>query len=327
MKTLLISLLAVALAAPAMAQQRGATGSLIERSRGSTDTAETIGYAPDPWARMTVPVTVGGRGPFQFIVDTGAERTVISQELAQHLGLSPAGDLTLASVSRVSQVPSVIIPELDLGRRTLSGIHAPALSERNIGAQGMLGVDSLRSQRVVFDFDRRELTLTSSSIQEERSSPDEIIVRARTRLGRMIITNAAIDGQRVTVIIDTGSQVTLGNAALRRRLESSNRLGQLRILSLTGVTGDLVTAEATRTRRLQIGGMRINDLPVAFSEVRLFSLLGLSSRPAILLGMDALQLFGRVSIDFANRRVRLSPSHSRNDLVPLQVAGLARGAR
>jgi predicted aspartyl protease len=326
MKILLLSVLAAALATPAMAQQRGTTGSLVERSRGAADAAETIAYAPDPWARMTVPVTVAGRGPFQFIIDTGAERTVISSELAFALGLGSAGNLTLASVSRVTQVPSVIIPELDVGRRTLSGIHAPALAERNIGAQGMLGVDSLRSQRIVFDFDRRELTLSSSSIQEERPAPDEIVVRARTRLGRMIITNAAIDGQRVTVIIDTGSQVTLGNAALRRRLESSSRLGQLRVLSLTGVTGDLVTAEATRTRRLRIGGLGINDLPIAFSEVRLFSVLGLSNRPALLLGMDALQLFGRVSIDFANRRVRFAPSHSRAE-PPLRMAGLARGAR
>lgn len=312
--------LCCSLATSASAQQGAPTGSLIERTRGSADGAETIGYAPDLWERMTVAVNVAGRGPYRFIVDTGAERTVISRELAASLGLDSGGDVTLASVSTVSRVPSVMIPELEVGRRTLSGIQAPALLEQNIGAQGMLGVDSLRSQRVVFDFGRRELTLSNSHIDDDRFAPGEIVVRGRTRLGRLLLTNAFLDGQGITVIVDTGSQVTVGNLALRRRLERSRRLGATRVLSLTGVTGDLVTAEYTRARRLQVGGVHIDDLPIAFSEVRLFSLLNLSDRPAILLGMDALRLFDRVSIDFANRRVRLAPPSSRLFRQPMRMA-------
>ena len=41
----------------------------------------------DPYDRMTVPVTIGGSGPFHFLVDTGAEQTVISRELADALQL------------------------------------------------------------------------------------------------------------------------------------------------------------------------------------------------------------------------------------------------
>ncbi|MGQ0661753.1 aspartyl protease family protein [Sphingosinicella sp.] len=323
MKHLLFSLAAgAALAAPAVAQQGAQTGSLIERSRGQAGTPETIGYAPDAWERMTVAVNIDGRGPYRFIVDTGAERTVISSELARSLGLSSTGDVTLASVSDVRRVPSVHIGELGVGRRTLSGIQAPALAEYNIGAQGMLGVDSLISQRVTFDFTRRELTLTNSHIDDDRYAPGEIVVRGRTRAGRMLLTNAYLDGQRITVIIDTGSQISVGNAALRRRLERARRLGQTRIVTLTGVTGDIVTAEYSVARRLQVGGVHIDDLPIAFSEVRLFALLDLEDRPAILLGMDALRLFDRVSIDFANRRVRLAPPTSLSS-PPTRMAGLA----
>lgn len=317
----ILLLLCCSLAASASAQQSAPTGSMIERNRGAADTAEMIEYAPDPGERMTVSVNVGGRGPYRFIVDTGAERTVISSELATSLGLHSGGAVMLASLSQVTSVPSVMIPELEVGRRTLSGIQAPALSERNIGAQGMLGIDSLESQRVMFDFGRRELTLSSSHIEDDRAGPGEIVVRGRTRLGRMLLTNAHVDGQRVTVIVDTGSQVTVGNAALRRRLERSRRLGQVRVLTLSGVTGDMVTAEYMRAGRLHIGDIRMDDLPIAFSEVRLFSLLGLSRRPAILLGMDALRLFDRVSIDFANRRVRLAPPSSRLER-PTRMAAL-----
>jgi predicted aspartyl protease len=321
MKQLLLSLAAMALAMPAAAQQGAPTGSLIERNSGAPGTPETLGYAPDAWERMTVAVNIGGRGPYRFIVDTGAERTVISSELAAALNLHSTGDVTVVSVSTISRVPSVNIPELGVGRRTLLDIQAPSLSEHNIGAQGMLGVDSLASQRVTFDFRRRELSLSSSHIDDDRFARGEIVVRGRTRLGRLLFTNAFLDGQRITVIIDTGSQVTVGNAALRGRLERARRLGEVRVLSLTGVTGDIVTADYTRARRLQVGGIHIDDLPIAFSEVRLFSLLGLENRPAILLGMDALRLFDRVSIDFANRRVRLAPPVGQLN-PPTRTAGL-----
>lgn len=320
MRQLLFVFAALTLVPPAAAQN-APTGSLIERNRGPAGTAETIGYAPDAWERMTVAVNVAGRGPYRFIVDTGAERTVISSELAASLGLDSGGDVTLASVSQISRVPSVIISELGVGRRTLTGIQAPALAERNIGAQGMLGVDSLSSQRVTFDFVRRELTLSSSHIDDDRFAPGEIVVRGRSRLGRLLLTNAYLDGQRITVIVDTGSQITIGNAALRGRLERARRLGEVRPLALTGVTGDTVPAEYTVARRLHVGGVHIDDLPIAFSEVRLFQLLGLENRPAILLGMDALRLFDRVSIDFANRRVRLAPPTS-NAAPQTRMAGL-----
>jgi hypothetical protein len=66
-------------------------------------------------------------------------------------------------------------------------------------------------------------------------------------------------------------------------------------------------AQATAVKTLRIGGIDINNMPIAFAEVHPFRKLELTRRPALLLGMDALQLFERVSVDFANRRVRLLP--------------------
>jgi len=99
-------------------------------------------------------------------------------------------------------------------------------------------------------------------------------------------------------------------------------------MDLIGVTGDRVTAEFAVTRRLRLGGLHINDMRIAFADFHLFRYLGLEDRPAILLGMDALRLFDRVSIDFANRRVRLLPNESRLSNQPTRMAsgsGAARG--
>jgi hypothetical protein len=39
------------------------------------------------YRRMTVPVTIGGEGPFRFMLDTGAQATVVSRALADRLAL------------------------------------------------------------------------------------------------------------------------------------------------------------------------------------------------------------------------------------------------
>lgn len=284
---------------------------------------ETLGYRADESQRMTLPVTVGGRGPFRFVVDTGAERTVISRELAQALGLSPAGDVWLASISEVRQVPTVMIPRLDIGRRAVTDIRAPTLMEEHLGAHGMLGVDSLQGQRIVFDFARRELRVARSQAQEERWPEGTIVVRGRTRLGRLVLADAVVEGQRVWAIVDTGSPVTIGNGTLRDRLVARDRLDPGQMIELTGVTGANVTLHYTRTRRIRLGQALVHDLPIAFSDLPLFAELGLADRPAILLGMDALQLFERVSIDFARRRVQLMSGAYSRDL----QSGRSRTAR
>ena len=84
------------------------------------------------------PVTVAGRGPYGFIVDTGAERTVIARELAETLGLGAGNMAILYSMTEASRIQTVLIPAIEVGRRTISEIHAPALERRNLGAEGLL---------------------------------------------------------------------------------------------------------------------------------------------------------------------------------------------
>jgi hypothetical protein len=114
----------------------------------------------------------------------------------------------------------------------------------------------------------------------------------------------------VRAIVDTGSPITIGNEALRERLLRSGRIQPDQVIQLTSVTGAQLQVGYTTTRRVRIGDAVVHDLPIAFAGIQLFDELGLADRPAILLGMDALQLFERVSIDFGTRRLRLLPGPS-----------------
>jgi predicted aspartyl protease len=271
-----------------------------------------LDYLEDRAERMTVPVSIDGRGPYRFVVDTGAERTVIARELASDLSLGRGRRTRVHSMSEVSVIETAVIPDLEVGGRSVRGIQAPLLSRSHLGAEGMLGVDSLKSQRVSFNFAKQEMTVAPSRKREEPWAEGTIVVTGRSRYGHLVLVDAAVQGQKVWVIVDTGSEVTVGNSALRRKLEQKGKLGALHPIDVISVTGGRIVAERGAMRRIRIGGMDISDLPIAFADVHPFRKLGLTDRPAILLGMDALQLFERVSVDFANRKVRmLARPHSR----------------
>ena len=265
---------------------------------------DVVQFKADRSARMTVPVNVHGSGPYPFVVDTGAERTVISRELAGALGLDPAGSITMHSMSGTAPVETVMIPSLMLSKGTVKDIRAPSIGRASLGAAGMLGIDSLQKQRILLDFQNGTMTITPSKDREQRRENDEIIVTAQSRFGQLVLVDASVGKDKINVIIDTGAQVSVGNEALRRKVINKRAAKLLRPVDLMSVTGGKISALYSAIPNIRIGGVNLTNLPVAFVDAAPFRKLGLENKPALLLGMDGLKLFDRVSVDFAKRRVR-----------------------
>lgn len=288
----------------------------------STTTTDEVAIQADHADRMTVPVSVSGRGPYRFLVDTGSERTVISRELAQKLRLTTGRSAILHSVMGANDVDTVHIPDLKVSSNVITVNNAPALGESNIGADGMLGIDSLRSQRVLFDFKAGTMSITPSNAPVERLDGETIVVRARSRSGRLIFTEARVAGRKVNVIVDTGSEVSLANLAFHRALTRRGVDTLPDVVTIESVTGEKMSARVTRLPELEIGGIKLQDLSIAFADAHIFRQLGLDDKPALLLGMNAMKAFDRISIDFAAKKVRfVLPGTSMNRTFRLAVLG------
>ncbi|MCW0196916.1 retroviral-like aspartic protease family protein [Sphingopyxis sp.] len=260
----------------------------------------------DATRRMAVKVMVGGEGPFSFLVDTGAERTVIARELAERLGLAEGAKLKMATIGGSAVVPSYRVAAVEMANLRLAAIDAPALLGRHLGAAGLVGVDMLEGRRVLIDFRKESMEILET---RKRARPiihddDAIVVTARNAAGRLILSDARIDGKRIDVIVDTGAQTSVGNLALQR-LVVRRRANLLPFTpaTLSAVTGEDVSAQRTAIKRITLNGLDVNNLPISFADSQAFRALGLQERPALLLGMDGLALFDRVEIDFPNRRV------------------------
>src|SRR3982751_2683440 len=135
--------LAVAWSLPIAAQTRMAQMQAVSGASAVDKTTQTedVRFRTENNDRMTVPGRLGGEGPYRFLVDTGADRTAISRQLASRLNLASGSDVALHSVVGVSNVSTAVLPTLQLTRKTLKLADAPLLDSANMGADGILGTD------------------------------------------------------------------------------------------------------------------------------------------------------------------------------------------
>jgi predicted aspartyl protease len=272
----------------------------------STPAGEIINTSVDLAARMTVPVMVNGQGPFDFVIDTGADRTVISTELAERLNLPEAGKATLHAMGGSSKVEIVLVDRVQVSTNIARNVKAAALPARFVGADGLLGIDSLKGQRVVMDFVLQTMRVVPSTEPEEPvpATSDLIIVTARTRLGQLVMVDADAAGQKIFVVVDTGAQNTVGNSKLKRLLAKRVPGTEVKPIEMLDVLGRRTSAEYTIVDRVRIGGVAMSNTAVAFADAHPFKLFGLSGKPSMLLGMETLRAFKRVSVDFSTRKIK-----------------------
>ena len=260
---------------------------------------DVIAARTDAAQRMTVPVRLSERGPYRFLIDTGAMTTVLSRSLASDLAIThDKKQALLIGVAGSQMVDTVRIDQLDLGRRSFYNLLAPLLEAEHIGADGILGLDSLQGQRVLIDF-KRKLIAVDDAKALGGNNGFEIVVTARRRSGQLIMTDAMLDGVKVNVVIDTGADTSIGNMALARTLARRKDAAT----TLTSVTGQTVPARIGMGRALTIDKIRFQNVLIAYTQSPAFAALGLDKKPALLLGIRDLRSLDRVAIDFSTRRI------------------------
>ena len=267
----------------------------------------------DPKLRMVGGVAIDETGPHQFVVDTGANRSVISLELARELELEVAETVTLHGIAGSEEVPTAIVPRFDVAGIITHNLHMPMLPQRRLGADGLLGLDALASRAVELDFRRGRVRLMKSRVRtvgSSRLTPDTrqpgAIVKARYRFGQLTIVLARAGISPVTAFIDSGSQVTVGNSALQRAVNTRKLAvaGAGRIVPIYSVTSQVAYGQYEVLRELSFGGdAKLRNLPVVFSDLHTFDLWGLSDTPALLIGADTLSAFSQVTLDFGRHEV------------------------
>ncbi|MEL6708843.1 MAG: aspartyl protease family protein [Pseudomonadota bacterium] len=279
------------------------------------ETTEILDLEEERHKRLTIPVLIDGAGPYNFMIDTGSQATAVTHEINASLGLKPRGTATLIGMASTRDVNLVEVDSLKVGRHEVFDLVAPVLNKTHVGAEGIIGLDSLQDFRVLLDFREETIAVEDVSTLKNYRKGFEIVVRARPQLGQLLITDAEVDGVKATVIIDTGAQASIANNALKRRI----RARRAEEVVTTDVNGAELVGDLAYVRRLTIEGLSLTNVPLAFADTPAFEALGLKDKPVLSLGMSHLKMFDRVAIDFSKQRILFD--------VPRDVSRAMRRAR
>ena len=253
-------------------------------------------------SRLSVEVRVNGHGPYHFIVDSGADTSVIGLRIAHDLELPLGTPVILNNMTDRNIVDRVKVDTLSLGPSTITDLELPALRERDLGGAGMIGIDALVRQRLMMDFEKR-LIKVEDATKKVKPLPGDIVVTGRLQRGQLILAHVTAAGLPLDAVIDTGSVITIGNSALRDKLMRRIR-GKFQSVTVIGVTGTDLELQVGTIPELRLGSVVLRNVPMAFADVPPFEMFGLSDGPALLLGTDVLESFRRVSLDFRARKAR-----------------------
>jgi len=268
--------------------------------------------------RMTVEVQVNGRGPYHFVVDSGADTSVVGLRLAQALQLPLGRPVLMNSMTERNIVDRVKVAALTVGPSTVGDLEVPALREQDLGGDGMIGIDALVRQRLMMDFEKRTIKVEDAA-KPAAYTNGEIVVTAKLLHGQLILTEVRANGVALDAVIDTGSEITIGNLALRDKL-LRHRVKQDWTVATTGVTGKTVNLQLATLQELHLGSVTMREVPIAFADVPPFKVFGMADQPALLIGTDLLETFRRVSLDFRARKVRFQLRNCGTDAIVVSTA-------
>ena len=160
----------------------------------------------------TVPVTVDGAGPFDFILDTGADRGAIYPRFAAKAHLRPLpgreeliGGQTGSSRLREYKLGDVVLDGHHFRGSTVVGLPA----RRDAGREaGVLGNDFMDGALVAFDFPCRRVEVYDATSDVGRAigkGPSPIKTGAKDGVLTLPVT---VNGATGIAYLDTGSRKT-----------------------------------------------------------------------------------------------------------------------
>lgn len=309
MKTSL-TVLCVAAMLPAVA---GAAAPVAAAAKASP--ADKLFAAPthlDRVGRIVVAVLIDGRGPFRFLVDTGADGSMISPALVRTLGLAPnqTPDERVEGTTGIEQLPCVTIDTLSIGSIVKRNVRMPiSPSPVMVGIDGILGLAGFGPVSVLVDFHNNRVAIDPASLRMVEGFLD---IRAERTPGGLLMIPARVGNVPVEAVIDTGATETLGNAALRQALlrDAAKNPEAARIY---GVTKQVSNGGISQSPTLYLGPAAIQGLGIVYSDIPIFRIWHLDSQPALILGMNVLGSVQELVLDYPRARVYLRP---------LQAAGV-----
>jgi hypothetical protein len=140
---------------------------------------------------IVVPVTINRCGPYDFVLDTGSNNTMLDQKLADELALPRGKATTIFGAKGSMSLSAVYADSLSIAGATVDGKGLFLFSSANLGrlpprVRGILGEDFLQTFDILIDYRHQIIQLESglSSLAETLAGERLPVQLSGTRQGK-----------------------------------------------------------------------------------------------------------------------------------------------
>jgi predicted aspartyl protease len=258
---------------------------------------------------IVVSVRANGDGPFDFLLDTGAENSIVDPVIATRLSLVTLKQIQQITLTGNQMVPVSVLASLELGQARVAGLpvliqNLATLRKMDSKLVGIVGQDFLSHFNYLVDYHARALHFDVAGTIQNHLSGDRVPFEGGRK--RMMITAHSYARQagqaKVALVIDSGatSMVLLGTASLQVEPHAPSMAMRTELQTTSSGQSGVRVGEV---HTLEIGSQQFHDVPAAQS-----------SRPSAELAQDGLlpmSLFRSVYVNNRDGYVILNP-HSGN---------------
>ena len=257
---------------------------------------------------LLLPVQVNDRGPFQFVLDTGAGTTLLTPALAHSLGVRSIGTRQGQTAGGAVDISLAVVDSLGVGELQRANLDVAILDlsriSQTIGTplDGDLGYNFLKDFRLTIDFHAAELRLDDPKRCEVLGPRPlvELPMQLAHPAKPLILVEVHLNERGpFQFAVDTGTSTTTLSPRRARDLD-------LRAQPIGTVTtgGAPIAMSAARLGALRVGQAAVRDLDVLIGEFLEMLSQAIGKQLDGIVGYNFLRNF-RVAIDYPNESFAL----------------------
>lgn len=211
---------------------------------------------------IVIPVTVNGAGPYEFLLDTGTNTTLVSAEFAQALRLRPVDRIELMTVTGSQIVPRAWLESVTVGAKTATNLEALLSDLREARAVkpeicGVLGQNFLSRFNYLINYRDRRIEFEDENEMERSLRGARLPIEWNE--GRALITPS--EGSRLRLALDSGTPAMILFNDDARVSDLNWEPGAPQTFRLSSDLGSQVV-QRRRLGKFSLGDVEFRNLPV-----------------------------------------------------------------